>query len=172
MRKYNLKKLGGSVFSRFPIAKTGKRIATTAPPSTLGRTGLSCSTQPADQLLKFAQFALPIRHQWMANIINGWRSRMCTGDGAAIGQVIPARDKIAGANDFAVCYSASVTTSESAALQQRVGLCADCLHSRRIESDRGSVFFLCQLALSNPQFQKYPRLPVLSCPGYEKTRPA
>jgi hypothetical protein len=54
----------------------------------------------------------------------------------------------------------------------RPGLCQDCIHARRIESDRGSVFFLCQLALTDPRFQKYPRLPVLSCPGYEqKTAP-
>jgi hypothetical protein len=37
-----------------------------------------------------------------------------------------------------------------------------------MESDRGSIFFLCQLALTDPGFAKYPRLPVLSCPGYQK----
>ena len=50
----------------------------------------------------------------------------------------------------------------------RVGLCVDCVHARRIESDRGSIFFLCQLALTDGRFQKYPLLPVFSCPGYEK----
>ena len=49
-----------------------------------------------------------------------------------------------------------------------VGLCADCLHSRCIESAHGSVFFLCELSLSDPRFPKYPRLPVLSCDGYKK----
>jgi hypothetical protein len=49
---------------------------------------------------------------------------------------------------------------------QRAGLCVQCLHVRRVESDRGSVFFLCQLALSDARFRKYPRLPVLSCDGY------
>ncbi len=48
------------------------------------------------------------------------------------------------------------------------GLCADCLHSRRIESERGSVFILCNLSQSDPRFRKYPRLPVLSCDGYKK----
>jgi hypothetical protein len=48
----------------------------------------------------------------------------------------------------------------------RPGLCQDCSHARRIESDRGSVFFLCQLALTDSRFKKYPRLPVLSCLGY------
>jgi hypothetical protein len=46
------------------------------------------------------------------------------------------------------------------------GLCADCLHARRIESARGSRFFLCELSLIDPRFAKYPRLPVLSCSGY------
>jgi hypothetical protein len=50
----------------------------------------------------------------------------------------------------------------------RPGLCEDCIHARRIESDRGSVFFLCQLALTDHRFKKYPRLPVLSCAGYER----
>ncbi len=48
------------------------------------------------------------------------------------------------------------------------GLCASCAHARRIESDRGSVFILCELSLADPRFPKYPRLPVLSCEGYKK----
>ena len=54
--------------------------------------------------------------------------------------------------------------------KERAGLCADCVHERRIESSRGSVFFLCALSVSDPRFAKYPRLPVLSCPGYKKTK--
>lgn len=50
----------------------------------------------------------------------------------------------------------------------QAGLCADCLHARRIESGHGSVFILCNLSLTNPRFPKYPRLPVLSCDGYKK----
>jgi hypothetical protein len=46
------------------------------------------------------------------------------------------------------------------------GLCASCKNSRRIESQRGSEFWLCQLSATDPRFAKYPRLPVLSCPGY------
>jgi len=48
------------------------------------------------------------------------------------------------------------------------GLCADCLHARRIESAHGSVFLLCELSLTDSNFAKYPRLPVLSCNGYKK----
>lgn len=47
------------------------------------------------------------------------------------------------------------------------GLCATCTHLRRIESDRGSQFFLCQLALTDPTFRKYPRIPVLQCDGHQ-----
>ena len=46
------------------------------------------------------------------------------------------------------------------------GLCTNCAHARRIESERGSMFFLCQLSSADPRFPKYPRLPVLACPGY------
>jgi hypothetical protein len=49
-----------------------------------------------------------------------------------------------------------------------VGLCASCKHVRRIESDRGSVFYLCELSKVDPRFPKYPRLPVLICAGYEE----
>src|SRR5258706_3431385 len=46
------------------------------------------------------------------------------------------------------------------------GLCSDCTHARRIESDRGSIFILCQFSSVDPTFPKYPRLPVLSCSAY------
>jgi hypothetical protein len=47
------------------------------------------------------------------------------------------------------------------------GLCAACLHARRVESDRGSVFIRCALSEQDPRFPKYPRLPVLRCAGHE-----
>ena len=52
----------------------------------------------------------------------------------------------------------------------RAGLCADCRFMRLIQSDRGSDFFLCQRSLTDPSYPKYPRLPVLECPGYESNR--
>jgi hypothetical protein len=48
------------------------------------------------------------------------------------------------------------------------GLCADCRHMRRMRSDRGSTFYLCAKSATDPAFPKYPRLPVLQCPGYEQ----
>ncbi len=46
------------------------------------------------------------------------------------------------------------------------GLCRNCQHARRIESDRGSIFLMCELSFEDPRFVKYPRLPVLACSGY------
>jgi hypothetical protein len=49
-----------------------------------------------------------------------------------------------------------------------VGLCASCLHARRIESGKGSTYWLCRKSEYDQRFPKYPGLPVLSCSGYEK----
>jgi hypothetical protein len=49
----------------------------------------------------------------------------------------------------------------------RAGLCADCAHARRIESDRGAIFYLCELSAVDPAYRKYPALPVLHCAGYQ-----
>jgi hypothetical protein len=48
-----------------------------------------------------------------------------------------------------------------------VGLCLACRHARRITSGKGSTFWLCRRAEHDPQFAKYPRLPVLACAGFE-----
>jgi hypothetical protein len=52
-----------------------------------------------------------------------------------------------------------------------VGLCADCLYMRKIESARGSTFYLCGRSATDPTFPKYPRLPMLTCPGYRQKAP-
>jgi len=49
------------------------------------------------------------------------------------------------------------------------GLCRNCRHARRIESDRGSTFLMCKLSFEDSRFVKYPRLPVLACSGYNST---
>jgi hypothetical protein len=51
------------------------------------------------------------------------------------------------------------------------GLCGTCRHARIVYSDRGSVFYLCRLSFTQPQFPKYPRLPVTECGGYECAEP-
>jgi len=48
------------------------------------------------------------------------------------------------------------------------GLCDTCVFRRVITSDKGSVFFMCERALTDPSFPKYPRLPVLECRGYQR----
>lgn len=47
------------------------------------------------------------------------------------------------------------------------GLCGDCAHARVVDSGR-STFYLCERALGDPRFDKYPVLPVLACPGYQR----
>lgn len=51
-------------------------------------------------------------------------------------------------------------------LDPNTGLCLSCAHVRPITSDRGSVFYLCGKAKTDPRFPKYPRLPVVSCSGW------
>jgi hypothetical protein len=51
------------------------------------------------------------------------------------------------------------------------GLCGRCLHARSVQTAR-SRFFLCQRSFSDPRYQKYPVLPVQSCPGFEPVTPA
>jgi hypothetical protein len=49
-----------------------------------------------------------------------------------------------------------------------IGLCATCLHRREVRNTRGSVFHLCERSREDPAYPRYPPLPVLSCPGYER----
>jgi len=46
------------------------------------------------------------------------------------------------------------------------GLCPPCAHVRTIESARGSTFYLCGRASSDPRYAKYPNQPVVACPGF------
>jgi uncharacterized protein (TIGR00290 family) len=48
------------------------------------------------------------------------------------------------------------------------GLCATCLNAKVVKSDRGSAFFRCLLSERNSEFPRYPRLPVLTCSGWEE----
>ena len=49
-----------------------------------------------------------------------------------------------------------------------VGLCLDCLHAKQVEGKEDAFYFLCELSFTDRTFPKYPRLPVLRCPGYVK----
>ncbi len=52
----------------------------------------------------------------------------------------------------------------------RPGLCETCSFARRIESSKGSAFWLCERSKTDPRFTKYPPLPVVSCSGYDETK--
>lgn len=47
-----------------------------------------------------------------------------------------------------------------------VGLCRTCAHARQVETPR-SRFWLCRRSASDPTFERYPRLPVRECRGWE-----
>jgi hypothetical protein len=47
------------------------------------------------------------------------------------------------------------------------GLCATCRHGRRIDTARGSTFWLCRRSATDPRYPRYPALPVQACPGFE-----
>ncbi|HEY0515619.1 MAG TPA: hypothetical protein VGD00_00740 [Solirubrobacteraceae bacterium] len=47
------------------------------------------------------------------------------------------------------------------------GLCDRCLHQQIVRNTRGSVFSLCLRSRVDPGYPRYPRVPVLSCRGYE-----
>ena len=59
------------------------------------------------------------------------------------------------------------TLSASSPADDAAGLCATCRHSRMIRTARGSVFRLCERSATDPAYPRYPRLPVLRCPGFE-----
>jgi len=48
------------------------------------------------------------------------------------------------------------------------GLCEACAHMKKINSARGSQFYLCRKSEEDPEFAKYPRLPVWRCSGFQK----
>jgi hypothetical protein len=50
----------------------------------------------------------------------------------------------------------------------KAGLCDSCRHQRIVKSGRGSTFSMCERHKTEPDFPKYPRLPVVECRGYEK----
>jgi len=51
-----------------------------------------------------------------------------------------------------------------------VGLCARCRHARRVATPR-SLFWLCARSRDDANYARYPRLPMLTCPGFEPGEP-
>jgi hypothetical protein len=56
----------------------------------------------------------------------------------------------------------------AAELDPRVGLCSACRFARPQRSAKGSVFWRCLRARSDPSYLPYPPLPVKACPGFER----
>lgn len=48
------------------------------------------------------------------------------------------------------------------------GLCATCKHHRVVKGAQ-SDFWMCRRSALDARFPRYPRLPVLSCVGYERS---
>jgi hypothetical protein len=51
-----------------------------------------------------------------------------------------------------------------------VGLCAGCRHARQVPAG-ASLYWMCRRSLTDPGYEKYPRLPVLACSGHEPGEP-
>jgi hypothetical protein len=47
-------------------------------------------------------------------------------------------------------------------------LCVECSHVKIVTSEKGSTFYLCQLARTDPRFPKYPPQPVVACSGFAR----
>jgi hypothetical protein len=56
---------------------------------------------------------------------------------------------------------------DAEAERARVGLCTGCRFGALQRSARGSRFWRCRRADSDPAFVRYPPLPVRSCAGFE-----
>jgi hypothetical protein len=49
------------------------------------------------------------------------------------------------------------------------GLCDSCVHQQLVRTGRGSEFSLCRRSRTEPEYAKYPPVPVVRCPGYERS---
>jgi len=56
-------------------------------------------------------------------------------------------------------------------IDDSIGLCLTCRWMRAVTTRRGSTFYRCGRADTDPRFPRYPPLPVRQCVGYEEGRP-
>jgi len=47
------------------------------------------------------------------------------------------------------------------------GLCSRCAHRREVPGRRGALYLLCRRSAQDRSYPRYPRLPVVRCPGFE-----
>jgi hypothetical protein len=57
-------------------------------------------------------------------------------------------------------------------MRMHAGLCDTCRHQRVVRNTRGSTFSLCQRSKTEPDYPRYPRLPVMECKGWERRPPS
>ena len=57
--------------------------------------------------------------------------------------------------------------SEVSSQPLEAGLCSSCRYVREIVSARGSRFYYCGRSEIDPDYRKYPQLPVRECRGYQ-----
>jgi hypothetical protein len=50
------------------------------------------------------------------------------------------------------------------------GLCDTCRHQQLVRNTRGSTFSLCRRSKTDPDYPRYPRVPVAECKGWEARR--
>jgi hypothetical protein len=46
------------------------------------------------------------------------------------------------------------------------GLCSVCRHAHVVQTRKGSAFYRCRLSETDPEYARYPPLPVLRCGGF------
>ena len=68
----------------------------------------------------------------------------------------------------AYALSSMSSPTEQPSPPPHAGLCDSCEHQVRVPNTRGSVFSLCARSRHDQAYPRYPRLPVRSCPGYER----
>jgi len=56
-------------------------------------------------------------------------------------------------------------------IDDSIGLCLSCRWMRAVTTRRGSTFYRCGRADTDPRFARYPALPMRQCVGYEQGRP-
>ncbi len=62
--------------------------------------------------------------------------------------------------------------SGESGLPEAWGQCATCAHARSVGHPReGEAYCRCALAETDSRFKKYPRLPMLNCPGFTLPEP-
>ena len=59
-----------------------------------------------------------------------------------------------------------------AGLGAEPGLCLTCRHARLNQTRRGTAYLRCGRSAWDERLVRYPRLPVLDCPGFEPGNPA